>query len=138
MSTRKRESLLPPNARPQPRVSCSRSQLLDRLSVSAERECKSLHARIDEFDLEQAISDGLGLSDQLIQPLLANRAVALLVDVNSVSGTRRLSIDEHAKSHGSSWHRRPHDEMKIAGVKAVRDPPVGLVQYGELLPHRPV
>jgi hypothetical protein len=29
----------------------------------AERERKSLHARIDKFDLELAIGDGLGLSD---------------------------------------------------------------------------
>jgi hypothetical protein len=28
--------------------------------------------------------------------------------------------------------------MKIAGVKAIDDPPVGLVQHGGLLPHRPL
>ena len=67
-----------------------------------------------------------------------SRAVALVVDVNAVRGARRLSIDEHAKSHGRSPRRRSHDEMKIAGVKAVRDPPVGLVQHGGLLPHRPL
>ena len=31
-----------------------------------------------------------------------------------------------------------HDEMKIAGVKAVRDPPVGLVQHSGLFLHRPI
>jgi hypothetical protein len=105
---------------------------------SAERERKSLHARIEKLDLELSISDGLRLSDQLIQPLFGNRAVALGVNVNSVSSARRLSIDEHAKSHGSSSRCRSHDEMKIAGVKAVRDPPVGLVQHSGLFLHRPI
>src|SRR5258708_38417808 len=105
---------------------------------SAERERESLHARIEKLDLELSISNGPRLSDQLIQPLFGNRAVALVVNVNSVSSARRLSIDEHAKSHGSSSRRRSHDEMKIAGMKAVRDPSVGLVQHGGLFLHRPI
>src|SRR4029453_7132731 len=42
-----------------------------------------------------------------------------------------------AKAHGSSSRCRSHDEMKIAGVKAVRDPPVDLVQRSGLFLHRP-
>src|SRR6185295_13954866 len=105
---------------------------------SAEREHKSLHARIEKLDLELSIGDGLRLSDQLIQPLFGKRSVALGVHVSSVSSARRLSVDQHAKSHGSSSHCRSHDEMKIAGVKAVRDPPVGLVQHSGLFLHRPI
>src|SRR5215212_7995072 len=101
---------------------------------SAERERKSLHARIEKLDLEASISNGLRLSDQLIQPLFGNRAVALVVNVNSVSSARRLSVDEHAKPHRGSSRCRSHHEMKVAGVEAVRDPPVGLVQHGGLLP----
>src|SRR5256885_15959587 len=93
----------------------------------AERERKSLHAGIEKLDLEPSIGDRLRLSDQLIQPLLGNRAVALFVDIDSVGGARRLSIDEHAKSDGRSSLRRTHDQVKIARVKAVGDPPVGLV-----------
>jgi hypothetical protein len=66
---------------------------------SAERERKDLHAGIEKLDLDLSIGDGLRLSDQLIEALLGNCAVALVVNVNSVSGARRLSIDEHAKSH---------------------------------------
>jgi hypothetical protein len=62
----------------------------------------------------------------------------LLVNVNSVSRAWRLSIDQHAKSHGRSWHRWAHDEMKIAGVKAVRHASTGLVQYGGILLHSPI
>src|SRR3977135_353836 len=95
---------------------------------SAERERKNLHARTEKLDLELAIGDGLRLSDQLVQPLFGNCALALLVNVNSMSCARRPSIDQHAKSHGGPLGRRAHDEMKIAGVKAVRDASVGLVQ----------
>src|SRR5215210_4462102 len=102
---------------------------------SAERERKSLHPRIEKLDLELLISDVLGLSDQLVQPLFANRAVTLVLNVNSVSSVRRLSIDEHAKSHGRSSRCRSHDKMKTARVKAVRDPPVGLIQYSGLSLH---
>jgi hypothetical protein len=55
-----------------------------------------------------------------------------------LGGAGRLSIDEHAKAHGSAWRCRPHDEMKIAGMKAVCDPAVGVVQRCGLFPHRPI
>jgi hypothetical protein len=51
----------------------------------AECERESLDARVEKPDLELSISDGLWLSDQLINPWLANRAAALVVNVNSVS-----------------------------------------------------
>ena len=105
---------------------------------SAERERKSLHARTEKLDLELSIGDGLRLPDQLVQTLFGHCAVALLVNVNSVRRAWRLSIDQHAKSHGRSWRRRAHDEMKIAGVKAVRDASIGLVQHGGFLLHRPI
>jgi hypothetical protein len=52
---------------------------------SAERERESLHARIEKLDFELSIGDGLRLSDQLVHPLFGNCAVALFVNVNSVS-----------------------------------------------------
>jgi hypothetical protein len=55
-----------------------------------------------------------------------------------VSSAGRLSIDAHAKSHGSSSRRRSDHEMKIAGVEAVHDPTVGLVQHGRLFLDRPI
>jgi len=105
---------------------------------AAEGEHKGLHARLEKLDLELPISNGPWLADQLIQPLFGNRAVALLVNVAAESRARRLSIEEHAKAHGRSSRRRSHDEMQIAGVKAVRDAPVGLIENGGLSPHRPL
>src|SRR2546421_4397406 len=109
-----------------------------RQGVSTERERKHLHARIEKLDLDKSISDGLQLSDQLIQALFGNRAVALVVGVNAVSSARRLSVDEHPKTYGSSTRRRSHDEVEVAGVKAEDDPPVSLVQPRGLFPDRPI
>src|SRR5215475_5363468 len=78
------------------------------------------------------------MSDQLIQPRFGNRAVTLGINVDSVSSSRWLLIDEHAKSHGTASRCRPHDEVKIAGVEAVRDAPVGLIEHGELFLHCPI
>jgi len=54
--------------------------------ASPERERKSLHARIEKLDPELSISDGRRLSDQLIQPLVANLAVEVVAEAirNSV------------------------------------------------------
>jgi hypothetical protein len=68
-------------------------------------------------------------------PLFNNCAVTLAVNVNSMSGARRLSIDEHAKAHGRSSRCGPHDPMQIAGVKAVRVAPAGRVQHNGLVLH---
>src|SRR5260370_2244435 len=89
---------------------------------SAERERKSLHARIEKLDLELSISNGLRLADQLIQPRFGHRAVALLVNVTAMSRARCLPIDEHPKAHGGSPPPRPHDETKIPGANATHDP----------------
>src|SRR5262245_33896062 len=95
---------------------------------SAERKAKSLHARIKKFDFKLAIGNWSGLPDQLVQTLRGHRADALFVNVKSVSGARRLSIDQDTKFNGRSWCRRAHDEMKIARVKAIHEAPVRLIQ----------
>ena len=72
---------------------------------SAERERERFHAGIEELDLELSIGDRSRLSNQLIQALLGDRAVALVVDVTSMACARRLSIDQHSKRNGSSASR---------------------------------
>src|SRR5215218_8670189 len=88
----------------------------------AECEAISFHPRIEKFDLELAIIDGFGLSDQLIEPLLADRAVALLVNLSSVSCARHLSIYEHAKRHRLTSLGRSHHEVNVARMEANRNP----------------
>ena len=77
----------------------------------AKREREGLRAGIEELDLEQSIDDRLGLSDQLIQPLFGNRAVALVVDVDAMGRARYLPVDQHAKPDRIAWRCRTHDEM---------------------------
>jgi hypothetical protein len=100
------------------------------------RERKSLHARIEKLDLELSLKDGARLRDRLVHPQLRNQTVALVLDVNPVSGARRLPIDEHAKSKGRSGRSRSHDEIKIVAVKAVCDVPMGLVENDGFSTHR--
>jgi hypothetical protein len=106
--------------------------------ASAEREAKSLHARIKKLDFKLTIGDWTGLPDQLVQTLFGHRADALFVNVNSVRRAWRLSIDQHPEFHGRSWRRGTHNEMKVARVKTVRDATVGLVQFDGVALYRPV
>jgi hypothetical protein len=78
------------------------------------RKRTRLHARVEKLELELSILNGLRSSDEPIQPLFGGRAVALVVDVNSMGSARRLSIDEHPKSYGLPSRCRSHDEMKTA------------------------
>jgi hypothetical protein len=94
---------------------------------SAEREVKSFYTKAEKLDLKQVIRDGFRLPDELIQPLLGHFAIALIVNVATMRCARQLSINEDAKWNGGSSHCRSHDEMKIAGVKTVRDSPAGRV-----------
>src|SRR5580693_3838287 len=95
---------------------------------SAECEVKSLQTRIKNLDLELSIHDRARLPDELVKPLFDNRAVALGVDIKSMSPIRRLSIDVYAKSHGSSLSCGPHNKIEITRMKAVRDSPGDLIQ----------
>jgi hypothetical protein len=74
----------------------------------------------------------------LVQPLFGSRAFASLIDVKSVRHDWWLSVYEYAKPHGRSWLSRPHDEMKVACVEAVRNPPTGLVEYNGLSSDCPI
>ena len=67
----------------------------------ASSECKdiSLHARIEKLDLEHSIRNGSGLPDELVEPQLRRRAVALLVDVGAVGAPRRAAVEEHSETY---------------------------------------
>ena len=73
------------------------------------------------------------LANQLIEPLLRDRSVALLVDVEAVRVARRLSVDEHPKRHRGPSLPRAQDEVDVAGVEAERDLPAGAVQHARPL-----
>src|SRR5207302_9719760 len=67
-----------------------------RTGTLAEGKVEGLRARIEKLDGELAIGNRLRLPDQLVSPLLGHGAVAELIDIGAVRGSRRLAIDEHA------------------------------------------
>ena len=84
----------------------------------AEGEHVGLDAGRKKGDLEGAVGDRSRLANQLIEPLLGDRSVALFVDVEAMSVTGKFSIDEHTERHGRASRARPHDEMDVAGMEA--------------------
>src|SRR5882672_7817935 len=105
---------------------------------STEGERVGLHPRLQEFDLELSIHRRLGLPDELIEPMLDEHASALRIDVDAMGRPGRPSVEEDAKRHGLASRGRPHDEMKITGVKTIEDAPVRPLQRGGLPFDRPV
>src|SRR6266542_2570786 len=104
----------------------------------AEGEHVSLDARLEEGDLEGAVRDRSRLPDQLIQPLVHHRAVALFVNVEPVRVPGRPSVDEHAERNGGPWRPWTQDQVDVARVEAERDPPAGFVQHARASLDRPV
>src|ERR1700733_14173603 len=96
---------------------------------SAEGEVKDLHARVKKIYLEIMICDGLRLTDQLVGSRFGDSAGAHFVDISTVGDARRLPVDCHAKSHRGPWYTRRHDKVQIAGVEAIHDSPLDLVQH---------
>ncbi len=94
----------------------------------AEREHEGLDARVGKDDLERPVGDRSALADQLVEPLLSDRPVALLVDVEAVRLSGRLAVDEHAERHRAASRARAHDEVDVASVEAERDPSVRAVE----------
>src|SRR4029453_19193317 len=89
----------PPMLSSVPTFTCiiiSRRVFTSRLrELSAEGKGQRLHAGIEELDLEQAIDDGLRLSDQLMQAGLHHSAVAALVHVDTVRRAGRFGTGSH-------------------------------------------
>src|SRR5215472_2397195 len=78
------------------------------------------------------------LPDELIHPWFSNCAVSIAIHINSVSLSRRASVHIHAKPWVGASRCRPHDEMKIPGVKVVSDATTGLIQKECLFPYGPI
>jgi hypothetical protein len=74
----------------------------DPVDDSPECEHEGLDPRIEKLDLELSVLDRLRLPDQLIYPLFGDRAITLVINIDSVSGRRQLSVNEYAKPHGRS------------------------------------
>src|SRR5437667_11806252 len=94
----------------------------------SKREAEGFGAVIEELDLKAPVADWLGLTNQLIHPLLHNRAIPVRADINSVGCPGAQAIEEHTEPHGVALCRRSHDKVHIARVELVRDPATGAVE----------
>ena len=67
---------------------------------SAEGEAIRLDTGVEELDLEGALADRVRLADELVRALLGHRAVAVGVNVGSVSGVGWSAVQAHAEGDG--------------------------------------
>src|SRR5215470_9541051 len=103
-----------------------------------EGEAVGLGAWIEEGDLEDAVGDGAGLADELVNPLPRESAVAVAVDVGPVALAGWLDIKQDEEPHRGCCCCWAHDQVEISGVEAAGDLPVRHVQRGRFFLHRPV
>jgi hypothetical protein len=75
---------------------------------SAESEIEDFDAGIEKLDLKLAIGDRSCLPDELVKPLFDNGAIALIVDVCTVCGRRRMSLEQYPKANCLPLHCRTH------------------------------
>src|SRR3954452_12981662 len=92
---------------------------------SAEGEHVGLDAGGEEADLERAVGDRSLLTNELVEPLLDDGAVALLVHVEPVRVTWWLAVEEHAERHARVARGRAQHEVDVASVEAVADAAAG-------------
>ena len=82
---------------------------------------KACDAHVEEFDLELAIGDATGLSDELVEAGLRDRAVAVSVHIDSVRIAGRLAVDPHAEPTWRAGGCRAEDQVRVPSVEAVPD-----------------
>src|SRR5262249_20489391 len=126
-----------PSTPRRPKVDLPRSRAVVTGS-SAERKAKRFDSRLDELYLELAIGDRSLLPHQLICPLARRCPSSLFVEVGSVLGTGRLSIDLHDEPHRRRTPWRTHYQVHVPGVKAIHDPAIRCVHHDTSPIHGPV
>src|SRR6266699_3211291 len=103
-----------------------------------ERKTKRFYSRVGKLYFELSISNRFLLTHELVRPLTSCRPVPLIIDVGSVRCTGRLAVDLYCEPHRLRSRRRAHYEIHVAGVEAIHDATIRLVQYNGLSIHRPI
>src|SRR5258708_32777434 len=103
-----------------PRLTFTFMPLLDRFS-SAKCEAEGFSAAVEELDLKTAVPDRSRLTDQLIHPLLQDRAVSVRVDIGSAGRPGTLTIEQDAKPHPRALFRRSPHQVPSARVGLISD-----------------
>ena len=98
---------------------------------------KAFGSGIEELDADLVIDNRLRLPNQLIHSLFIKGSVALAVNINGRSGTRKLSVDEHPKVNWRSVCGS-HHQIQIARMELVEDRGVPLGGDNRLMTNDPV
>src|SRR5258708_13297194 len=105
-----------------PRLTFTFMPLLDRFS-SAKCEAEGFSAAIEELDLKTAVLDRSRLTDQLIHPLLHDRAVSVRVDIGSVGPPGTLTLERAAKPHRPALFPPSHPRVPLPPPRPIPPPP---------------
>src|SRR6185437_9417202 len=76
-----------------------------------------VNARIEELDREHAVLDRAGLANDLVEPLVGDRSIALLVYVHAMVCAGRLAVHKHAEANWSTVRSGPEDDVQVSGVE---------------------
>src|SRR5580692_5882336 len=113
------------------------SRLQTSTRTSTKSEGKRLHARIEEFNFEGPVFNRPLLPDELIQPVLLNRAVAIRVGVAAVILTRWSAVKLNREPNRLAILRRSQHQVQIARMKPKRNLSRSRLQYGAFFAHFP-
>ncbi len=97
-----------------------------------------MYAGIKKADFECVVANGARLADELVEPLCGHGTVAIGIGIGPMSVTGRLAIDGHLEAHRFAVGTRAEHQMQIAGMEAVVDATVLVVQRGLLGSNSPV
>ena len=103
-----------------------------------EREHVGLDPAGEEGDLESAVADRSAPANQLIEPLLSDRSVALLIDVKSMLVARRLSVDKTRNGTEAPRSRGLRTRCTSRAWKRNASCPFVAIQDRRPLPDRPI
>jgi hypothetical protein len=104
---------------------------------SSERKTKHFHSRVGKLYLELTIRYLCLQAHELVRPLAICDSVPLIIDIGAVPCARRLAVDLDREPHWLRSRWRAHYEIHVAGVEAIREPTIRLVQHGASSFHRP-
>src|ERR1700733_11983688 len=105
---------------------------------SAERECKSLQARIEKLDLESTVRNRAALANELIETLARDSAAAVGIDVGAVIAAGNAAVDCHPKADRLAVPRRPENEMQVARMKTIDNAAIRFVERRMFGAHGPI
>jgi hypothetical protein len=97
-----------------------------------------VHIRDQKLDSESPILYCAVLTNQLVQAVFGDRAVAVRVDIHAVIRSGGFAVYCDSEADGLPILRGPQDQMKVSGVKTIDNGPRRTKQGRDLPSIRPL